>query len=63
MISVHIGRYKCSSVSQIACNVCNVQILPLGGYTALCPIALHVQVYLDNYCLRAMWQKRVSEGH
>lgn len=31
IISVHIGRYKCSSVSQIACNVCNVQILPLGG--------------------------------
>lgn len=27
IISVHVGRYKCSSTRQIACNV---QILPLG---------------------------------
>lgn len=33
-----------------------------GGYTLLCHIAPGVQVYLGDYCVRAMWQKRVSEG-
>lgn len=31
IISVHVGRCTCSSMSEIACNVCNVQIPPLGG--------------------------------
>ncbi len=42
----------------VMCKYCH-----WGGYTVLCHIALGVQVYLGDYCVRAMWQKRVSEGH
>lgn len=36
----------------VMCKYCH-----WGGYMVLCHKALHVQVYLGDCCMSAMWQK------